>query len=92
VVKIAGYDLIVEAIIEQIGMIIGPVARTQANTVAGLHVNKKITIKGDPENVIRNLIRKYQRLMGPVAVTIAKKGVEPILKKNPGLNIPNILK
>ena len=81
------YTRLARAIIESMESIIGPVARTQANNVEGLRVNNKVTIDGDPQTTIKKLIEKYCSLMGPVAITIAKKGARQIMEKNPKLKV-----
>ena len=86
------YAGLVNGIIGEMKKIIGPVAVTQANTVDGLAIDKKITIKRDGYEVVTRLIEKYKTIMGPVAVTIAKKGVEAILEKNPKLKVPEELR
>ena len=63
----------IKKIIKEIEKIIGPVAKTQANQVNGLHINKKITLTGNHKKILNNLILRYQSIIGPVALTIAKK-------------------
>jgi len=88
------YEEIVVAIVEQIDRVIGPVAIVQANTIKGLKVTAlgDVDIKGNPVDKIKQLIKAYEVLIGPVAITIAKKGVQKILEKNPNLKIPIVLK
>ena len=85
------YTKMIRSIINQMENVIGPVATTQAKRVEGLVINKKISIKGKPQNAIKDLIERYKSLMGPVALTIAKKGAKPILEKNPKLKVPKEL-
>ncbi|MBU2561170.1 MAG: hypothetical protein KKD17_02650 [Nanoarchaeota archaeon] len=82
------YTLLIRGIIEQMETIIGPVAMAQARQVEGLEIGKKIAIKGDPQKAIHDLLDRYKSLMGPVAITIAKKGAKQVLEKNPGLKVP----
>jgi len=67
------YKDTIKKIIKEMEKIIGPVAKTQANQVNGLHINKTITLTGDPKKIMDNLILRYKSIMGPVALTIAKK-------------------
>ena len=87
------YKKIIKRIVNRITMIIGPVAIMQANTVKGLHVTASgdVDIQGDPAKKIEQLIKAYEVLIGSVAITIAKKTVKPLLKKNKGLKIPKKL-
>ena len=84
------YEKVIITIVNQTNQIIGPVAIVQANNVKGLKVTAAgdISIKGDPVEKIRKLIKAYEILIGPVAITIAKRGITPILEKNPKLKIP----
>ena len=88
------YEKIVIAIVNQTNQIIGPVAIVQANNIKGLKVTAtgEINIKGNPIKKIKQLIKAYEILIGPVAITIAKKGIQDILEKNPKLNFPEKLK
>ena len=77
-----------------INAIIGPVAIMQANNVKGLSVTAtgKVEIEGDPIKKIEQLVKAYEVLIGPVAITIAKRAIKPFLEKNKGLKIPQKLK
>lgn len=83
---------LIKDIVKEMQHIIGDVAIVQANLVPGLTINHEIIITIDPSIVTEKLIERYQRLMGPVAITIAKKGAQKATKKWKGLTIPEILK
>ena len=82
----------VKQIIEQMKMIIGPVAITQANLVKGLSANKKVKITGEGYNIISQLVERYKLIMGQVALTIAKRSLKELLRKNPKLKVPEELR
>jgi len=84
------YEKSIRGIVNQMTQIIGPVAIMQANTLKGLRVTAlgDVDIKGDAVDKIKKLIKAYEVLIGPVAATIAKKGIQKILEKNPKLKIP----
>jgi hypothetical protein len=86
----SGYTELAKAIIKQMETIVGPVAKTQANKVEGMKVNHDITIKGNPQKAIKGLLDKYRSLMGPVAITIARKAVENARSKDQGRGLPEI--
>lgn len=87
------YQKLVDAIIKSVTRAVGPVAVMLANQVPGLTASPyKITIKGEPVKVIKELIKKYQKIIGPTAITLAKKGAAPIIKKNKKLKVPKELK
>jgi len=91
VINMSGYEELVKAIVDEMKKIIGPVAVTQANLVDGLEFKDKVVIKGKPELVVAGLVNRYKSLVGPVAWTIAKKGVKKALEKNPRLKVPKEL-
>ncbi|MFQ6010044.1 MAG: hypothetical protein ACE5J7_02920 [Candidatus Aenigmatarchaeota archaeon] len=87
------YEELANAIIKSVTDTVGPVALMIANEVPGLTASPyKVTIEGDPVKAINMLIEKYVKVIGPSAVTLAKHGAEPILKKNKRLRLPKILK
>ena len=87
------YEKLAKAIIDEVNNIVGPVAIMQANTVKGLKAStEEVQIKGDPIKIISNLIEAYKTIMGDVAITLAKRGAAPVLKKNPKLKVPEELK
>lgn len=92
------YKKLIRGIVIQIRKNVGGAAITQANTIDGLKVIvikdkiKGIKLTKDPVKVTGDLVEKYVKIMGPVALTMAKKVTDPILKKNPELKFPEILK
>lgn len=92
--KKASYEQIIMAIVNQTTRIIGPVAIMQANNIKGLKVTAAgdTSIRGNPAKKIEELIKAYEILIGPVARTIAKRGIQQIIEKNPKLKIPESLK
>jgi hypothetical protein len=87
------YEKMIITIVNQTAQIIGPVAIMQANNIKGLEVTAAgdISIRGNPAKKIGDLIKAYEILIGPVATTIAKRGIQKILEKNPKLKIPKEL-
>ncbi len=87
------YEKLAKAIVDEVNKVIGPVAIMQANTIKGLKASTKgVQITGDPQKAISNLLNSYKTIVGDVAVTLAKKGAAPVLKKNPKLKVPAKLK
>ena len=88
------YKGIINGIVNGINKLIGPIAVMQANNVKGLKVTATgdVDIKGDPIKKIEALVKAYEVLIGPVAVTIAKNAVKPFSEKNKRLKIPKNLK
>lgn len=86
------YNDLVKGMVQQMETIIGPVAIRQANQISGLETNGETIIKGNPARIVKQLIEKYMVITGPVALTLAKKAARPILKKDPKLKVPDLLK
>jgi len=86
------YKKLIESIINQTERIIGPVAIMQAKKVNGLRITTRVAIKGDPQKILKELLKNYRLIIGDSALTIAKKGAESILKNNPKLKVPNELR
>jgi hypothetical protein len=85
-------DLITQ-IVREMQKIMGPVAVTLANKVPGLNVGeKKVSITGNPEKVIFGLLEQYMKIVGNVAITIAKKQSAFFAAKYPNLKVPKELR
>ena len=87
------YNKLVQIMIKSVAHTVGPVAVMLANQVEGLTASPyKVTMDGDPVKIINILLEKYTRIIGPAAITLAKKGARSILKKNPKIIIPKELR
>lgn len=79
---------IAERIIKEMKHVIGDVALTLAGRVKGLRIDSsKISFQDEPNKVIERLIGTYESLIGPVARTIAKRGLQGMKKSH----IPKVL-
>lgn len=88
------YRELIERVVQGMRAIIAGVAITQANVVAGLAVSKDgliIKIEREPADVLEDLVSRYERIMGPVAIRLAKKAIRPALEKERDLKLPNKL-
>jgi hypothetical protein len=75
--------------------IIGPVAIEQASQIAGLEVdwdNKKVSITGDAQKTLNNLVSAYQKLFGQISVEVSKEAVAGLIHQMPPEDIPEALK
>lgn len=87
------YNEIVTATVKAVSVVVGPVAVMLANQIPGLTVSAyKSTIEGDPLKVIDELLETYKKIIGPVALTLAKHAARAILETNPGLKLPGQLR
>lgn len=63
--------------------------------VKGLNISYDGTVIsyiGNPIELIEKLIERYERIEKNVAITLAKKAIEPIIKENPELKVPDKLR
>ena len=77
-----GYKELMSDIISKQSVILGPdIARIRAKNVNGLEISedgKVISIKGEPREVLRNLVDEYVSLSGQ----IVKTALESVFKKH----------
>ena len=89
------YLQIVKSIIEHQESIIGPVAIERAKAVEGLSLDwpsKKVEIKGNPMNVIDQLVEQYKSLFGQISVEVCKEAVGRLAQQMAPDQIPASLR
>ena len=88
------YAEMVERIIKQQESIIGPIAVEQAEHVHNLHIDwdkKEISVTGDADKVIDDLVNQYKELFGKISVEVCREAAEPLIKKLPEGHLPKTL-
>ena len=88
---------ILEKIILEQELIIGPLAWEEAAKVAELTVNeekKKVSLKNaeSAEDAINHLVKQYERLFGRASVEACKDAVKDILPKLEASEVPEMLR
>lgn len=86
---------LVEHIIKQQELIIGPMAWEEAGKVAGLRtdaVNRQAVVEGDPREVLEKLVAQYERLFGQASREVCRDAVRPLLSQISQDKIPTILR
>ena len=86
------HQLLIEAIVKEMQHVVGDVAVVQANAVPALAMTKKRIVPKSQQAIITELVERYKRLIGPVAITIAKRAAQKAAQKHKGLKIPGVLK
>lgn len=89
------YATIVEKIIAQQQLIIGPVAIQQAENVEGLLIDKEshaVTLQGNEKQIVDALISQYQELFGQIAVEVSKEAVAKVVASLAPEQLPELLK
>ncbi len=89
------YTQLVEKIIQEQEGIIGSLALEQARKVKGLTVdwkNHAISIDGNENDVVENLIEQYKQLFGQASVEACKEAVRGLITQIPKDKFPNLLR
>lgn len=86
------YQSLIEAIVKEMQHVVGDVAVVQANAVPALVATEKRVMPKNQKTITIELVGRYKRLIGPVAITIAKRAAQKVAQKYKGLKIPGVLK
>ncbi|MEK7594421.1 MAG: hypothetical protein AAB436_02170 [Patescibacteria group bacterium] len=88
------FSQMVEKIIAQQEVIIGPVAVEQAQQVKSLKIDwadRKIEIVGEPQDALDDLVAQYKVLFGQIAVETCKEAVSKLVLGLPASQQPKSL-
>ncbi|OGY36915.1 MAG: hypothetical protein A3E36_02255 [Candidatus Andersenbacteria bacterium RIFCSPHIGHO2_12_FULL_45_11b] len=86
---------LVDKIIQEQALIIGPVAWEQAQKVTGLRINiqsHEVDIEGDARDVLERLVAQYEKLFGKASREVCRDAVRPLLSQVPESDVPSVLK
>ena len=86
---------IVNKIIKDQELIIGPLAWEQAKKVTGLTIDiakHEVAIEGDTKDVLEKLVAQYEKLFGQASREVCRDAVRPFLSQVPAEEIPAVLK
>jgi hypothetical protein len=89
------FTQMVQKIIAQQEAIIGPIAIEQAQQVRSLKIdwaNHKVTIDGEPQEALDDLVAQYKLLFGQIAVETCKEAVSKLVMGLPANQQPKSLK
>ena len=83
------------AIVKTQAKVIGlGIALHLARGIKGLEVSEDgvaATYEGDPVSIMGELVERYRKVERDVAITLAQKAVEPLIKESPELKVPGVL-
>jgi predicted Zn-dependent protease len=85
---------IAEKIIEQQEAVIGPIAIEQAKQVSELKIDwpqHRVSVSGDPQKAIDELVEQYKELFGQIAVQVSKEAASTFLTQLPPEKRPKSL-
>lgn len=72
------FAVLVEQIIKEQEMIIGPIALEQARKVPGLKVDwqqHKVSLEGNKTQILENLVDQYKDLFGQASIEVCKEAI-----------------
>ncbi len=88
-------DQLVDKIIHEQELIIGPIAWEQAGKVSGLRIDilkHEAVVEGDTKEVLENLVAQYEKLFGVASREVCRDAVRPFLSQLSEDEIPTVLK
>lgn len=86
---------LVSEIIQRQVAIVGPAAWDEAAKVPGLSISikeNKLSVEGDPKDVLERLVGKYEELFGDASLQICKDAARKFIAQVPQEQIPEILR
>jgi len=88
------YKEVLTAIIQRFVKLMGDPAVRLARRVYGLNVENDGTVKsyqGDGWVAVQGLVIEYMALLGPEAVPLTQRAIDPALQRNPRIKLPSLL-
>ena len=86
---------LVDKIIQEQALIIGPIAWEQAGKVTGLRIDiatHSVNIEGDAKQVLELLVAQYEKLFGAASREVCRDAIKPLLSQFSPDDIPAVLK
>lgn len=88
------YQEVLTAIIQRFIKLMGDPALRLARRVYGLHVADDGTVssyQGDGLVVVQGLVIEYMTLLGPQALSMTQRAINPTMERNPDVKLPSLL-
>lgn len=88
------YKEVLTAIVQRFVKLMGDPALRLARRVYGLTVSDDGTVKsyqGDGWIAIQGLVIEYMTLLGPEAVNLTQRAIDPTLQRGPKVKLPSLL-
>ena len=92
--KIDVYKEVLTAIVQRFFTLLGEPAVRKARRVYGLQVQDDgmvTSYQGDGMVIVQGLVIEYMALLGPQAVKLTQRALEPTMKRNPEVKLPTLL-
>ena len=86
------YVALAQSIISQQELVVGSLARVEADKVSGLTIsNGDITIDGDGKKILEALVNQYAKLFGQASVEVCKGAVQRASGDLEKVALPDVL-
>jgi hypothetical protein len=88
------YQEVLTSIVQRFVLLMGDPALRLARRVYGLHVEDdgRVTgYQGDGWVAIQGLVIEYMTLLGPEAVNLTQRAINPTMERNPDVKLPSLL-
>lgn len=88
------YQEVLTAIVQRFIKLMGPPALRLARRVYGLRVEDDGTVssyQGDGMVVVQGLVIEYMTLLGPQALPMTQRAINPTMERNPDVKLPSLL-
>lgn len=88
------YKEVLTAIVQRFIKLLGEPALRLARRVYGLRVEDDGTVmsyQGDGKVAIQGLVIEYMTLIGPEAVPMTQRAIDPAVQRNPEVKLPSLL-
>ena len=88
------YQEVLTAIVQRFMKLMGSPALRLARRIYGLHVEDDGSVtryQGDGAIVIQGLVIEYMTLLGPQALPMTQRAIDPTMARNPDVKLPSLL-
>lgn len=88
------YQEVLTAIVQRFVKLMGDPALRLARRVYGLHVDdggNVTSYQGDGSVVVQGLVIEYMTLLGPQALPMTQRAINPTMERNPDVKLPSLL-
>lgn len=88
------YEALLTAVVQRFILLMGSPALRPARRVYGLKVDDEgivTSYRGDGPVIMQSLVIEYITLLGPQAVVLSNRAIQPVLNHYPNVDLPSLL-
>ena len=88
------YAQVAEAIIQKLHLVLQEMAFEHARKVSGIELDATGHVRSvaGGSSALESLVKEYQELLGPAAISFAHDAALPLIKQHPELALPQVLR